>query len=88
MVSSSGRTLFAFGGLGDAPGQFENSSGLAVDHKGNIYVPDQKLHRVQKFDSYGKLLSIISNAGHLVLFSEGPGGIAVDGEDNLYAPDD
>lgn len=83
VLSSDGKTRFVFGG----PSQFENSSGLCVDHEGNVYVSDEKLHRVDKFTSRGKLLSTISNSGGDVLFSEGPGSIATDAQDNLYASD-
>lgn len=83
VLSPDGKTQFTFGG----PDQFGNSSGLCADREGNIFVSDQKLHRVQKFDARGKLLSTISNSSDNTLFSQGPGGIAADSEGNLYSPD-
>jgi len=84
----SGRTQFVFGGRGNGPGQFVEDEGSGVDHEGNIYVSDWTLHRVQKFDPYGKLLSTISNSGENVLFSQnGPAGVTVDANGNLYTVD-
>jgi DNA-binding beta-propeller fold protein YncE len=41
---------------GSGPGQFELPAGLAVDSVGNVYIADQKAHRIQKFDSEGHFL--------------------------------
>jgi hypothetical protein len=56
--SASGALIWAIGGAGSGPGQFNNPAGLAVDSQGNIYVGDAYNHRVQKFSPDGKLLAI------------------------------
>ncbi len=84
----TGHTQFVFGGRGKGPGQFVEDEGSGVDHEGNIYVSDWTLHRVQKFDPHGKLLSTISNSANNVLFSQnGPAGVTVDADGNLYTVD-
>jgi DNA-binding beta-propeller fold protein YncE len=84
----TGQTQFVFGGRGEGPGQFVEDEGLGVDHEGNIYVSDWTLHRVQKFDPHGKLLSTISNSCDQALFSQnGPAGVTFDADGNLYTID-
>jgi outer membrane protein assembly factor BamB len=45
----TGHPLGQVGKYGDAPGEFDGSSGLALDGNGNIYVTDWAANRVQKF---------------------------------------
>ncbi len=58
-----------------------------TDHKTRfriLNVADDKLHRIQKFDSSGRLLVMF---GGSALFTEGPGGVAIDQRRNIYSPD-
>ncbi len=49
IFDAEGRSLEILGGVGSAPGKFNNPWGLALDSKGNLYVADSRNHRVQKF---------------------------------------
>ncbi len=65
---------------------------LAIDQEGNVYVSDSNNARIQKFDSNGKFLSKMDNAG----YSDGQlggrsrilGPIYIDAEDNIYVGDE
>lgn len=46
-----------FGNKGKGPGEFLKISDIALSRKGNIFVADQGLSRIQKFDPNGKYLS-------------------------------
>src|SRR6478736_743951 len=87
ILSPAGATRLVFGGSGRGPGQFANSAGLFADDQDNILVADQALHRIQKFDSSGKLVGIISNTDASTLFEHGPTSVAVDAYGNIYAAD-
>jgi streptogramin lyase len=52
---SYGRLEASFGGKGDAPGQFSDPAGVAVDGAGNVYVLEYGTGRVQRFDGAGKV---------------------------------
>ncbi len=60
----------SFGSLGSGPGQLDTPRGIAVDDSGNIYVADNRNHRVEKFDSSGNYVSEFDKGGI-------PEGIAV-----------
>lgn len=103
----NGNWLLSFGSNGQAVGQFGAFSpdsvgtgpgGIAADSKGNIYVADTWNHRVQKFDSTGKFLTVW---GTFINLSEqnfqddqdkdvrfyGPRGVAVGPNDHIYVTD-
>ena len=54
-ASASLRLLGQWGSSGSGPGQFSNASGIVVS-QGSLYVGDQNLERVQRFDLTGTLL--------------------------------
>jgi DNA-binding beta-propeller fold protein YncE len=46
----TGRILSNFGGgVGHAPGQFDQAHGIAVDSEGSVYVTENRGRRVQRF---------------------------------------
>ncbi|MEB3187172.1 MAG: carboxypeptidase regulatory-like domain-containing protein [bacterium] len=47
--SSQGTYLSEFGGMGPAPGQFNQPTGVTIDADGNVYVSDTQNNRIQKF---------------------------------------
>jgi DNA-binding beta-propeller fold protein YncE len=52
------RHLLTFGGLGDAPGQFQRPSGM-VWRNGRLYIVDAFNDRIQVFDAHGHFLEIL-----------------------------
>ncbi len=85
ILSPDGATVTIFGKAGSGDGEFLNSAGLGVDARGNIYVADAGLHRVQKFDSTGRFIAVI--ADERIFEAGGPTAIAIDANGNLYSPD-
>src|SRR2546430_10649083 len=49
--------LSKWGTQGSGDGQFDGNYGVAVDGSGNVFVVDNNIHRVQKFDSNGNFRS-------------------------------
>jgi hypothetical protein len=66
VFSPSGESLRTWGSMGFGPGQFSLAApehgallgygGLTIDKQDNVYVADAFNHRIQKFDTSGKLL--------------------------------
>src|SRR5574340_1134566 len=69
-----------FGSLGPGSGQLDLPRGIAVDDFGNIYVADNRNHRVEKFNSLGNFVLDFDKGGI-------PEGIAVDRSGNIYVVD-
>jgi DNA-binding beta-propeller fold protein YncE len=75
--------LAVWGQQGEEPGQFKDPHGIAVGPDGSVYVADTWNHRVQKFDSNGKLLkSWQPEPGFW-----GPRGIAVNKDGKVFVTD-
>lgn len=53
--ASYGRLEASFGGKGEAPGQFIDPAGVAVDGEGSVYVLEYGSGKVQRFDGAGTL---------------------------------
>jgi hypothetical protein len=59
-----GNLLLRFGSFGQEPGQFKQPCGIALDHKGRLFVVDRLNHRVQVFsDSSGSFLFQFGSQG-------------------------
>jgi DNA-binding beta-propeller fold protein YncE len=67
------------GGQGQAPGQFDYITALAVDSLGNVYVADFNNTRVQKFDHDAQFLAQWATEA-----PAGPTGLALDQAGNAY----
>ncbi len=52
--SPSGEFLFSWGEPGSGPGQFHLPHGIAIDHRGIIYIADRENSRIQLFNLEGK----------------------------------
>lgn len=52
-----------FGSQGSGQGQLDTPRGITVDDSGNIYVADNRNHRVEEFDSSGKYVSEFDKGG-------------------------
>jgi hypothetical protein len=77
--TSDGKYLFSWGECGTDPGQFNLVHSVVLDKAGRVFVADRENHRIQIFDSKGKLLAIWNNIHR-------PCGlhIAGDGEELVY----
>ena len=71
--------------LGD--GQFIFPTGIAFDSTSNIYVTDEVLSRVQKFDSNGNFVTKWGTQGSGDGQFDHPIGIAIDSSDKVYVTD-
>lgn len=79
--------VLTWGQQGSGPGQFNDPRSLAVDATGNVYVADSNNHRIQKFDSEGKLLMEWGRQGAETAQFQEPWGVAVDKQGNVYVAD-
>jgi DNA-binding beta-propeller fold protein YncE len=77
--TSDGKYLVSWGECGTDPGQFNLVHSVVLDKAGRVFVADRENHRIQIFDSEGKLLAIWNNIHR-------PCGlhIAGDGEELVY----
>lgn len=69
-----------FGSLGPGSGQLDLPRGIAVDDFGNIYVADNRNHRVEEFNSLGNFVLDFDKGGI-------PEGIAIDRSGNIDVVD-
>jgi DNA-binding beta-propeller fold protein YncE len=79
--------VLAWGNYGTAPGQFAFPPGIATDPLGNVYVADQQVHRIQKFDRLGNVIQILGSNGTGSGQFSFPGGVAIDASGNIYVAD-
>ena len=95
MVSTFAGTLTT----GDKDGkgalaEFNFPVGLVIDHNDNLFISDQRNHRIRKIDKYGKVSTVAGSETsgyqdgneHQSLFSY-PGALALDLKGNLYVLD-
>lgn len=75
-----------FGSFGTADGEFDFTSGIAIDSEGYIYIVDR--YRVQKFNSSGMfVLSWGGQGSGNGEFNGMYGGVAIDADDYIYVVD-
>jgi len=93
-----GRFLGKWGKRGKKAGEFNLRSsvnegwnawfpGIAVDRGGKVYVADIGNHRIQKFDSEGRLLALWGSKGSGNGKLDKPAGIAIDRQGNVCVID-
>ena len=75
--SAEGRHIMSWGSSGIDEGQFVIPHNIATDKDDNVYVADRECHRVQVFDSNGRLQAIWSNIWK-------PSGIRIGVDGNVY----
>ena len=75
--SAEGQHIMSWGSSGIDEGQFVIPHNVTVDEEDNVYVADRECHRVQVFDSNGRLQAIWNNIWK-------PSGIKVGLDGNVY----
>ena len=90
VYDETGKELMSIGGRNNEnikqEGKFYYIWGVALDSKGDIYLSDPNLNRIQVFDSQGKFIKVLAsklenNEGGFSI----PRGIYIDKNDNLFA---
>ena len=84
---ASGEVAAKWGTKGTGDGQFNEASGITVDHFGNVYVADTGNHRVQKFSYVGKFLAKWGTRGTANGQFTSPKVIAVDRSGDILVAD-
>ena len=75
------------GSAGRGNAQFAKTAGVNVDSRGNIYVADVGLHRLQEFDPEGRFMRVIASQAGRAIFREGPSSVAIGPTGIIYAAD-
>jgi len=61
-MDSAGAVITSWGGVGSAPGLFNEPFGISVDsNHGNVFVADTKNNRIQVFDLDGKIVNMVGD---------------------------
>ncbi len=81
------QNILEIGGFGSTDGKFNSPKDIAVDTEGNVYVVDNKNHRIQKFDPTGKFLLAWGKNGKEDGQFDQPTGIFVDSRGEVYIAD-
>ena len=79
--------LVQIGGYGRADGQFEWPVQLITDANGDLFVSDEAVHRISRFQPDGEFVSKFGDEGEGPGELQGPAGIAFDSEGNLVIVD-
>ena len=87
VFSLNGEFVSQFGQRGEAPGELNFPTHLAVDAQGHLLVTDSLNSRIQVFDPAGQLLGRIGSAGDGSGHFSRPKGIAVDPLGHVYVVD-
>jgi DNA-binding beta-propeller fold protein YncE len=87
VYDKDGRPLLSIGKRGDADGEFNFPSYLALDRNGRLYVVDSFNFRVQIFDPDGKFLKKFGRLGDAPSCFSRPNGIGIDSEGHIYVVD-
>jgi predicted membrane-bound mannosyltransferase/DNA-binding beta-propeller fold protein YncE len=94
-LDTQGRVLDEWGSFADGvslpanPGTFNEPWGVAVGSDGSVYVADTWNHRIQKFNSSGKFITMwgVFGQGDTPESFYGPRGVAVDAKGRVYVAD-
>ena len=82
-----GALAFAFGGRGEAKGEFNYPTLIWLDPAGRLYVTDSLNFRIQTFDLQGKYLSGFGQVGDASGDNIRPKGVATDSHGHVYVVD-
>jgi len=81
------RPKLVFGSNGSGNGQFHGPCGITINSKGNIFVCDERSHRIQIFDSKGKFVSTFGSQGNRNGNFHYPYGIAMNSRGDILVCD-
>jgi len=84
---ANGSVRLIIGKRGEADGEFNYPTHIAVDKDGSIWVADAMNFRIQGFDRQGKFISKFGSAGDSYDKFAIPKGVAADSEGNIYVVD-
>ena len=87
VLSAGGQVLERLGVRGDALGQFNYPTNVAVDNQGRLYVSDSLNFRVQQFSPDLKPIRQIGRQGDLPGYFAQPKGVAFDPDGHLFVVD-
>jgi DNA-binding beta-propeller fold protein YncE len=87
VLSPTGHIIQRLGARGDAPGQFNYPTYVAMDAKGRLYVSDSLNFRVQQFTPHLDPLRQFGKQGDMPGYFAQPKGLALDAENHLYVVD-
>lgn len=87
VFDAQGRLLRRIGGRGEALGQFNFPTNVALDSTGRLYVADTLNFRVQVFDKELNAIFQIGRLGDMPGYFSQPKGLALDSDDHLYVVD-
>ena len=76
-----------FGDYGDGVGEFIWPAGVALDSRGNAYITDEWLNRVNVYDANGKYVTHWGAEGNGPGQFLGPNRILIDDQDTVYVVD-
>jgi sugar lactone lactonase YvrE len=85
--SPSGAFLDVIAGPGNATGQMDDPSGVAVAPNGDVYTVEKGTDRLQRFDPLGNFVSSIGGNGSGAGQFANPEGVAVDAQGRVYVAD-
>jgi DNA-binding beta-propeller fold protein YncE len=87
-TTESYQFIKAWGSNGTGDGEFGMPTNIAVDSSsGYVYVADNALDRIQKFDSNGNFITKWGSNGNGTAQFDGPQGLSVDSKGNVYVAD-
>lgn len=87
VLSRAGEVLQRIGARGEALGQFNYPTYVALDRKGRLYVSDSLNFRVQQFGPDLRPIRQIGRQGDMPGYFAQPKGVAVDPDGHLYVID-
>lgn len=83
----SSTQLRSFGGLGPIADLFDSPTGIAVDSKGDVWVADTEVDRIDELSSTGSYITGFGSAGSGNGQLERPEGIAIDSKGDIWVAD-
>lgn len=87
VLSPSGEVIERLGARGDALGQFNYPTNVAIDSQGRLYVSDSLNFRIQQFSADLEPVRQMGRQGDMPGYFAQPKGLAIDPEGHVYVVD-